>query len=345
MYHQMNPKEEKKFPLLASGSLTELKEKCLNLKCPQHNLKITSVVILPDGFQQFLCKLCKSNGSNEKTFYFTDPLDDDFIDVLIEKIEWQIKDAECADEKHNQFFQFLERSFQELQREIEAVLTEAKERLKKKYLTYDQDKSKRRTNWADIMEDFEYKKTAFLQISPLTQSEQLSKPPQFYTMVIDSLQNSSKEKDTRGYKIKRDEIPRFLKRVQTQADILSEELISFNFGDPEAQIKLIDEEADVRGVLRTHKVINDLNMFATGSVDGELRLWDIASSKLFVKFRAHEAGISALLYVSSKKLLITGSSDRTIKVFKVLDGKINVEKSYNTHRSQEYCWWATLLRG
>ena len=42
----MNFNEEKETPSLASYSVTELKEKCLNIKYLQHNLKITSVVTL-----------------------------------------------------------------------------------------------------------------------------------------------------------------------------------------------------------------------------------------------------------------------------------------------------------
>ena len=316
-------------PTPDSGSADELKEKHLTIKCPQHNLKITSVVRLPDSSQQFLCKLCKNKGSSEKTFYLADILDDDFIDALMEKIELQAKDTEGIDEKHNQFFQFLEKKFQELQKELEETLTEAKEKLKKKYLAYSKDKKKKSTNWGAIKENFEAKKLAFLETTPSTPSEHLDKFLESYTTVLDSLQTNIEEKDTKDYQFNDDEIPRFLKNVKTQTDILSDKLLQFNFTHLNVQIDSIKEETYIntghKGVFKGLTVMEDLNMFATGSIDGELGLWDAYSLTPIIKFKAHKTHISALLYVPSKKVLITASLDRTVKVFEVSDKKINSE--------------------
>lgn len=312
-----------------SSDSSDLIQKHLASKCPQHNLKITSVSRPSDGSQQFLCKLCKNKASNERTFYLADLLDDDFIEILTQKIEQQTKEAEGIDEKHNQFFQLLEKKFQEVQAELEGILNEAKEKLKKKYLTYSKDKKKKSTNWTDIKDDLSAKRDAFLTTEPLSQSEQLDKFLQSYSTVMDSLQTTIDEGEVHDYQMNSEEVPRFLKNVRTQADILADKLLQFNFSHLNVKIDAIKEETHIntghKGVFKALTVLEDLNMFATGSVDGELGLWDTYTLSSITKFKAHRTHISALQYIPAMKMLVTASLDRTLKVFEVSDKKINSE--------------------
>ena len=54
---------------------------------------------------------------------------------------------------------------------------------------------------------------------------------------------------------------------------------------------------------------------ASGSSDGSIRLWEIASGELVSKLEGHSGGITSLKFDTDGKLLYSASTDRTVKVW------------------------------
>ncbi|XGV95146.1 MAG: NB-ARC domain-containing protein [Leptolyngbya sp. BL-A-14] len=61
--------------------------------------------------------------------------------------------------------------------------------------------------------------------------------------------------------------------------------------------------------------------FATGSGDGEIRLWQAADNKQILRYKGHAAWIWALAFSPDSRLLVSGSEDQTIKIWDVLTGR------------------------
>ena len=59
----------------------------------------------------------------------------------------------------------------------------------------------------------------------------------------------------------------------------------------------------------------DDQILATGSFDGTLRLWEVASGRLLVETRGHSASIQRLIFTPDGARLISGSSDGTISLW------------------------------
>src|SRR5262249_22042681 len=65
----------------------------------------------------------------------------------------------------------------------------------------------------------------------------------------------------------------------------------------------------------------DGKIWAAGSQDGSVKLWDAASHKNTATWKADISGIGALAFSPDGKLLASGSKDLTIKLWDVENGK------------------------
>jgi len=301
----------------------------LTSKCPQHNVKITSISKFPDGSTQFLCKLCKPKLPNDKTYHLADILDDEILALLNEKIDQQIKDSGSSEEKQAALFQFLDRTFAGIKEELESILNTAQDKLRKKYSAYIHEKKAQETNWVDVKQAFEARRSNFINTEPAKESEELDKYLKTYTEVMDHLSKTIEDQKAQDYDVNHDEITRFRKQFQAQTDVLTEKLLKFNLGHLSIKIDAIKEESCIntghKGVFKALTVLEDLNMFATGSTDGELGLWDSENLTQIHKSKVHKTYITSILYIPTRKVLVTASLDRTIKVFEVAQRKINTE--------------------
>ncbi|KXS18604.1 WD40 repeat-like protein [Gonapodya prolifera JEL478] len=72
-----------------------------------------------------------------------------------------------------------------------------------------------------------------------------------------------------------------------------------------------------------------LPVFATGSLDGSLKLWDVQTMRLRHTL-SHDDGITHLAWHSSSPLITTSSTDRTVRVWDARSG--SCERTWTGHR-------------
>ena len=59
----------------------------------------------------------------------------------------------------------------------------------------------------------------------------------------------------------------------------------------------------------------DPNIFATASLDGSVKIWNVSSPSSNISLKDHESGVNSIDFHKSSNLLISGSDDHTIKVW------------------------------
>ncbi|MBR8834889.1 MAG: NACHT domain-containing protein [Stigonema ocellatum SAG 48.90 = DSM 106950] len=64
----------------------------------------------------------------------------------------------------------------------------------------------------------------------------------------------------------------------------------------------------------------DGRMLATGDANGEIRLWQVADSKLLLVCKGHTGWVQSVAFSPDGRMLSSGSSDQTIKLWDVSDG-------------------------
>jgi WD40 repeat protein len=65
----------------------------------------------------------------------------------------------------------------------------------------------------------------------------------------------------------------------------------------------------------------DKTTLATGSVDGAIKLWDIATGQLKKTLRGHRSWVNSVAYRSGGEQLLSGSSDGTIMIWSTATGR------------------------
>ncbi len=65
----------------------------------------------------------------------------------------------------------------------------------------------------------------------------------------------------------------------------------------------------------------DGRMLATGDANGEIRLWQVADSKLLLVCKGHTAWVQSVAFSPDGRMLSSGSSDQTVKLWDVSDGR------------------------
>ena len=65
----------------------------------------------------------------------------------------------------------------------------------------------------------------------------------------------------------------------------------------------------------------DGQLLATGDVNGEIRLWQVADSKLLLICKGHAGWVHSVTFSPDGRMLSSGSSDHTVKLWKVADGR------------------------
>jgi WD40 repeat protein len=86
--------------------------------------------------------------------------------------------------------------------------------------------------------------------------------------------------------------------------------------------------AEPRSVLAGHKAAvccaafsPDGKLLATGSFDGTVRGWDVATGREVFTLSGHGAGVRAIVFSADGKTLYSGSEDRTVRAWNVKEGK------------------------
>ncbi|WP_407883088.1 NB-ARC domain-containing protein [Scytonema sp. NUACC26] len=65
----------------------------------------------------------------------------------------------------------------------------------------------------------------------------------------------------------------------------------------------------------------DGRMLATGDANGEVRLWQVADSKLLLICKGHTGWVNSVVFSPDGRILSSGSSDQTLKLWDTTDGR------------------------
>ena len=78
------------------------------------------------------------------------------------------------------------------------------------------------------------------------------------------------------------------------------------------------------------------NLIASSLINGIIYIWDLNSKKVSFKLEAHKSSIWSLIELNSG-LIVSGSSDKTIKIFDVLNQNENALVTLKGHRGTIFC--------
>jgi WD40 repeat protein len=54
-------------------------------------------------------------------------------------------------------------------------------------------------------------------------------------------------------------------------------------------------------------------LLATGSYDGTIKLWDVATGAALMTFRGHQSFVKSVAFVADGRTLVSAARDRTVK--------------------------------
>src|SRR5215212_9911200 len=66
-------------------------------------------------------------------------------------------------------------------------------------------------------------------------------------------------------------------------------------------------------------------LFASGSADNTVKMWDVASGRELRTFAGHRAGVAALSFSRDGKSVASGGNDKSVKVWDVNSGAVRYE--------------------
>ena len=78
------------------------------------------------------------------------------------------------------------------------------------------------------------------------------------------------------------------------------------------------------------------NLIASSLINGNIYIWDLNTKKVSFNLEAHKSSIWSLIELNNG-LLVSGSSDKTIKIFDVLNQNINALATLKSHRGTIFC--------
>lgn len=96
-------------------------------------------------------------------------------------------------------------------------------------------------------------------------------------------------------------------------------LWDLNGGGKKLEIDTMGEEAPEKGSV--YSLSTTENMLAYGGPESILHLWDPRAGKRITKFRGHTSNIRSILLSAAGDMVMTASSDQTVKVWSVTAGR------------------------
>ncbi|HEY9638298.1 MAG TPA: NB-ARC domain-containing protein [Coleofasciculaceae cyanobacterium] len=116
--------------------------------------------------------------------------------------------------------------------------------------------------------------------------------------------------DLRGYDLSR--------LTLWQADLRDVNLYQVNFAHSDLSKSVFTETL---AIPLTVKFSPDGQFFATGDIDGEVRLWQVADGKNLLTLTGHSSWVWSVAFSPDGKTLVSGSDDRTLKLWDLNTGQ------------------------
>ena len=117
--------------------------------------------------------------------------------------------------------------------------------------------------------------------------------------------------------------------------IFDYEFIWSNTG-PKVKFVLKDEDREKQDSILKLLELKHTKVLATGQMKGNLNIWDINEKEIILRLTGHRSAVWALIE-NSDGYLISGSSDKTIKVWDVANRKENCLITLKGHKGTVFC--------
>ncbi|MFB2917471.1 NB-ARC domain-containing protein [Aerosakkonema funiforme] len=92
------------------------------------------------------------------------------------------------------------------------------------------------------------------------------------------------------------------------------------------------------GIIMSVAITPDGKLLASGDVDGEIRLWQVASGQLIYTHHAHADWVFSVAFSPDGKTLASASADQTIKLWDISDLD-NIQQSFTLNQEGEHRNW------
>jgi WD40 repeat protein len=86
----------------------------------------------------------------------------------------------------------------------------------------------------------------------------------------------------------------------------------------------------------------DQTILASGGMDGQIRLWQVADGKQIYAWPAHDDWIRHISFSPDGQLIASCSNDRSVKIWKILDWE-NIHCLYNLQGHTDWVWSARFI--
>jgi len=310
-----------------------------NAHCPIHQIPITHLCKAPNCKTRLLCEACagdhliQSYDHHSSTVLYKDFLGDSTLNELNQLSQEEHALSEPLDPKYPDVCSTIQDAFKDLKARVDELMNQAEEkalqRVKEHFLL-----KKDTTLWEVLKVDYLTARDIYLASVVGVPSHALEN----FIQVLNLIERKKKEKaqDLEAtLKHEKEQMDKFLLRLKENIPLLTDNLFSNKEEDDQKLSLLINPESitfktkvkgDHKYIFNAMTFIPKLDQFVSTSEGGTITTWNPTTFAPITTYKVHNDKINSIVYVDKENLLVTGSQDKSIRLFPVTSHDINIKK-------------------